>query len=183
MVSERREDRPPGDGEARARGRAGRRAGQTAEAAGPEADRRVRRLMMAVLDGEATESESRELEERLEADPALRAEWERMNRLEEVTAMVRRRTPPDEVWDTYWDGVYRRLERGIGWILVSLGAVVAGTWALWGAVEGILADTELPVVVKGALLALVAGGLLLLVSVAREKLFVWKSDPYKDVQR
>lgn len=180
MVRERSGGPGGGGGSAEGAGPAGRRA---AGIDGPASDEAVQRLMMAVLDTEATEAQRRELEARLEADPELRAEWERMNRLEEVTAMVRRRTPPEETWDTYWDGVYRRLERGIGWILVSLGAVVAGTWALWTAVEDILTDAGLPVVVKGALLALVAGGLLLLVSVAREKLFVWKSDPYKDVQR
>lgn len=150
---------------------------------GSDPDEAVRRLMMAVLDGEASEAERRELRERLDADAGLRLEWERMNRLEEVTDMMRRRTPPEEVWDTYWSGVYRRLERGIGWILVSLGAVVVGTWAVWNAVEDLLADASLPLFVRAALLALLVGGLLLVVSVVREKLFVWKSDPYKDVRR
>ncbi|NIM52936.1 MAG: hypothetical protein GTO22_27480 [Gemmatimonadales bacterium] len=93
------------------------------------------------------------------------------------------RKPPDEIWDSYWGGVYRRLERGIGWILISLGTIVLLSYGVWKGVEDLLADTTLPTVVKVAVVALIVGLIALLVSVIREKLFVRKSDPYKDVIR
>jgi hypothetical protein len=79
--------------------------------------------------------------------------------------------------------VYRRLERGIAWVLVSLGAIVILSWGLWQAVRDIFQDAGLPVVVKGGLFALMVGGIALLVSVIREKLLVGRKDPYKDVIR
>jgi len=79
--------------------------------------------------------------------------------------------------------VYRRFERGAAWILVSVGAIVLLSWGLWQAVQDILGDTELPTFIKAGILALVAGGVILLVSVIREKLILRRSDPYKDVIR
>lgn len=146
-------------------------------------DERVGRLLMGGLDGELSPDEREELERLLRDDPAVRDEWERLLRLREVTATMTLQRPPDEVWDRYWTGVYRRIERGVGWVLVSIGAVVLVSFGLWEAVRGLLRDTGLPVVVKGAVLALLVGTVVLAVSVAREKLVLGRSDPYKDVRR
>jgi anti-sigma factor RsiW len=146
-------------------------------------DERVGRLLMGGLDGELSPDEREELERLLRDDPAVRDEWERLLRLREVTATMTLQRPPDEVWDRYWTGVYRRIERGVGWVLVSIGAVVLVSFGLWEAVRGLLRDTGLPVVVKGAVLALLVGTVVLAVSVAREKLVLGRSDPCKDVRR
>lgn len=144
---------------------------------------RVRRLMMAVLDEEATQAERAELEAALASEPALRAEWQRLRRVKEVTSTMKPKEPPREVWETYWTGVYRRLERGLAWILISIGAMALISYGLWMGVQDVLTDADLPVWMKGAFLALLVGGVILLVSVVREKLFLWRRDPYRDVQR
>lgn len=144
---------------------------------------RGRELLTAALDEELGPEEARELERRLDEDPALRREWEELKRLREVTGAMRLKKPPDEVWDRYWTGVYRRLERGVGWILVSLGAVLLLAYGLFELADQLLADPALPAFVKVAAMALGLGLVVLLVSVLREKLFVWKRDPYKDVRR
>ena len=92
-------------------------------------------------------------------------------------------SPPDEVWDDYQTGVFQRLERGIGWILLSVGATVLLTWGAWEWVQALMADNELPGFVRWAILALVAGLVVLLVSVLRERLFVRQREPDKDVVR
>jgi len=51
------------------------------------------------------------------------------------------------------------------------------------AVQSVLADARMPWLVKGAIVALLAGGVILFVSVLREKLFTRKTDKYKEVQR
>ncbi len=140
-------------------------------------------LMMAVLDGEADAEERAELEARLAADGELRAEWQRLERLKELTEMSTIKSPPEEHWEHYRHGVYNRIERGLGWILVSLGAMVLLGYGLWEAVNEILADTSMPGFLKWAIFALGAGGIVLLVSVVREKLFTYRHDPYKEVQR
>ena len=97
--------------------------------------------------------------------------------------MTRIDTLPEERWTSYWQGVYNRLERSLGWILVSVGAIVLGGWGLWNAMEGLLSDTSLPLAVKLAIFALGIGSIILAVSVGREKFAAWRHDPYKEVER
>lgn len=144
---------------------------------------RARLLLTAVLDGEASAGERRELEELMAADPALEQEHQEMKRLKEMTMSLQLKEPPAELWDTYWDGVYRRIERGLGWLLVSAGATVLAVYAAIAWIRALLADTDLPWWPRAAILALAAGLVVLLVSVIREKLFLHKSERYKDVRR
>ena len=90
---------------------------------------RTRELLMRALDDELTLEEQRELDLLLADDPGLRAERERLGRLREVTADMKLRNPPEELWDGYWNSAYSRVERGIGWILVSFSVIVVGGWA------------------------------------------------------
>lgn len=148
-----------------------------------EARERVRRLMMAALDEEIDEAGRLELEAALQNDPSLDAEWRRFNHLQEVTRMSRIAQPPDAVFTEYWQDVYHRLERRTAWILISLGALVVGAWGLWQIVQDILADATTPPLVKAGLFALLFGGLVLSVSVAREKLTVRRRDPFENIEQ
>jgi anti-sigma factor RsiW len=139
--------------------------------------------MMGALDGELSGQDRDELETLMRSDPNLRAELERFSRVKEATQSMKLRTPPEEVWDHYMTTVYRRLERGIAWILASIGIVVLVSYGAWSGLREMLADSGLPWFVKAATLAVIVGAVILLVSVIREKLFVWKSDPYKDIKR
>ncbi len=144
---------------------------------------RLRQLMMAAVDKEITAAEQVELDAAIADDPALAAELDGFRRLRDVTGTVRRRPPPPEVWDGYWDGVYRRLERGFAWILASLGATVVAVWGSVRFVQEVLSDTDAPLFIRWSILALSAGLVILFVSVARERWFVGRTDPYKDVVR
>ncbi len=138
---------------------------------------------MRALDDELTPEERREMELLLADDPGLRAERERLGRLKEVTADMKLRNPPEELWDDYWNSTYSRVERGIGWILVSFSVIVVGGWATWQFVANLIADTGMPPLVKAGVLAGSLGLVVLLVSVLRQRLFVKKTDPYKDIVR
>lgn len=144
---------------------------------------RLEALMMASLDGELAAKDHRALQEALENDPALGAEWQRLQTVKEATEMMQLRTPPDRIWGVYWESVYNRLERGTAWILVSLGATVLVGWGVWQAVETILADTTTPTIIKVAIAGTALGAAMLLISVLREKLFVRRQDPYREVER
>ena len=148
------------------------------------ADReRLRGLMMAALDGEISAGNREELDRGLETDAELRREWESMRRVKEVTSEMGFREPPEEIWGRYWTSVYNRTERGIGWILASFGAVVLAGYAAWEIVQRVLADTETPWVIKLAIFAVALGVMILGISVAREKFFAWRRDPYKEIER
>jgi anti-sigma factor RsiW len=151
--------------------------------AAPHRNDRVRRLMMAAVDNEILAEDRAELDAALAADAGLRNEWEAFTRLKEVTGAMTMREPPPETWDGYWEGVYRRCERGLGWILASIGAIVVATWGTWEWVRELMADTGTPLFIRWSVLAMSAGLVILFVSVARERWFVRKSDPYKDVVR
>jgi len=144
---------------------------------------RVRHLLMAELDDELSAVERQELERLLAEDPALREERARMMRVREVTNAMTMREPPAEVWESYWQHVYNRVERGLGWILFSVGVAVLLVWGAWHAVDALLASSEIPGVIKLAIFAGAAGGLVLLWSVFREKIFTRTRDPYREVQR
>lgn len=146
-------------------------------------EERARRLIMASIDGELASGERGELERLLDAHPTLRAEWARFQRVKEVTEAMALRRAPEEVWSDYWASVYSRLERGIGWILFSLGAIVLLSYGAWAGVKELIADATMPWFVKVSLLALTVGTVVLLVSVVREKVFVGRRQRYKDVER
>ena len=149
----------------------------------PEPMDRPRELLMAALDGEIADADRAELDRSLEADAALRAEWKRLSRLRDVTRRLSFARPPDEVWDGYWGSVYNRLERGAGWALLSAGAIVLAAWGAWTAAGELLLSASLPPVVKAAIALAALGGIILAVSVVREKLAANRADPYKGIPR
>jgi ferric-dicitrate binding protein FerR (iron transport regulator) len=140
---------------------------------------RAHALMMAALDGEASPADRQELEALLAGSAELTAEWQRFRRLKEVTASMKLHHPPEEIWDRYWMTTYRRTERGIAWILLAAGALVLAGYWVWHAVEAFFADTGAPLLLRAAIAAVAVGGLILVVSVVREKLFTARRDPYQ----
>lgn len=96
---------------------------------------------------------------------------------------LKMRNPPEDVWDGYWTSVYSRVERGVGWLLVSVGTIVAGSWAAWHWVDALLSDSTMPLAVRYGILAISVGMVILLVSVARHRINVMRTDPYKDIER
>ena len=91
--------------------------------------------------------------------------------------------PPEETWDRYWAGVYSRLERGLAWLLISIGTAVVLAIVGYAAIMKFLEDTSTPLAVKLGVGALLLGGAVLLVSVLREKMVMRKTDKYKEVTR
>lgn len=134
--------------------------------------------MMAALDGECTPAERQELAALLSEHPELAAEWQRLGRVREVLSGMSLQRPPEEVWDRFRSSVLHRAERSIAWVLITAGAAVLGAWALWEWLGRVLSDDALPMVVRLGIVALATGGLILLVSVIRERWFLHRRDPY-----
>jgi hypothetical protein len=149
----------------------------------PNDKERARQLLMAALDGELGDEEKRVLAVYMEKYPDLERELNEFKKIREITMDMKFLPPPDSVWDKYWLGVYNRLERGIGWILFSIGAIILLAYGFYSLIEAILADVEIEWWLKIAIFSAVAGAVVLLVSVLREKIFLHKSERYKDIQR
>jgi hypothetical protein len=150
---------------------------------GSEGIDRTRELMMRALDREISDLENVELKTLLDADERIRAEWDSLAQVKRETAGLELARPPDEMWEEYMDSVYRRVERGIGWALLSVGAVVVLSYTLWQAIDKLIGDATIPWYVKGGVMALLVGIVILAVSVFREKYFVFRDDPYRGVKK
>jgi len=140
-------------------------------------------LMMAYLDDELDAEQRKMLEQHLASCDKCSAELNEFKELKKLTDNVKLIEPEDRIWNQYWGNIYNRMERGAGWILFSISAVILLIYAGFKAIETIIEDQTVETWLKVALLALVAGLAILLVSIARERLYFFKKDRYKDVRR
>ncbi len=140
-------------------------------------------LMMKKLDGEITPSEEKELTSHIENCEACQEEMKEFINLKEATVDMKKQLLPEMAWDDYWRHLYNRIERGVSWILISVGAIILLTFGAYQFVLTMLGSNEMPGIVKVGVLALVIGLVVLIVSVVREKLMVRKHDQYKEVER
>ena len=140
-------------------------------------------LMMGFLDNELEPEQKKAFAEHLASCPECKAELEEFKGLKQITDEVSLIEPEEQIWQQYWSGVYNRIERGVGWILFSLAAILLLIYGGFKAIEEIVRDPTVDVILKGGLLVLIAGLAILLVSVLREKLYFRKKDRYKDVRR
>jgi hypothetical protein len=140
-------------------------------------------LLEKYFENELTDSESQEFETLINSNAKLKQEFEEQNRIKEVLRKMKLKNPSREVWDGYWLGIYNRVERGIAWIAISIGAIIFFGYASIVAVNSFINDTQTPPIVKVGISILVFGTLVLIFSLLRENIFTSKHDKYKEVQR
>jgi uncharacterized membrane protein len=104
-------------------------------------------------------------------------------KLKQMTDGMAFAEPEDRIWEQYWNNVYNRLERRVGWVLFSVAAIVLLVYLGFELIETIIADPAVGVLLKAGLLALLGGLAILFVSVLRERVYFWSRDRYRDVRR
>ncbi len=145
--------------------------------------REYRDMMMAYLDSELDPQQQQIFQDHVKSCAACQAEMEEFNHLKEITDSVALVEPEDHIWQQYWDNVYNRVERGIGWLLFSLAAVCLIIYSGFKAIEEIVTDPTVGLLLKVSLLVLITGVSILFVSVLRERLYFWQNDRYRKVRR
>jgi anti-sigma factor RsiW len=70
-------------------------------------------LLSGRLDGELSPEEEIRLKNHLSACSDCRRELLQFQEMKEVTDAVKPIDLPDRFWDTYWSGIYNRLERSV----------------------------------------------------------------------
>lgn len=140
-------------------------------------------LLSAYVDGELEAADRARVEAYLADHPDARREVEQLRRLKGLTGAMRLKQAPPEDWEVFWDSVYNRVERSLGWILFLIGAALFGGWGLWRLGGRFFALEGLPAWVKGAVIVGSAGLIVLLVSVVRERIFKRSRTRYKDIVR
>jgi predicted anti-sigma-YlaC factor YlaD len=142
---------------------------------------KIKRIIAASLDGELDGEAKAMIKKHLASCPECRREYEELIKVEEVMGKMAFKSPPQETWDVYWTSVYNRLERGFGWILLSLGVIILLFFGGYKLVEGIIRDAAIPLLLKAGILAFMGGGIVLLVSIIREHFFLRKRERYKEI--
>ncbi len=140
-------------------------------------------LMMAYLDNELDDEQRQIFEQHLASCPECAKELKEFEKLKQLADSVTLMEPEDRIWQRYWSNVYNRIERGLGWILFSVAAILLIIYGGFKLIEEIIKDQTVGVLLKAALLALIGGLAILLVSVLRERVYFWNKDRYKDVRR
>jgi len=138
---------------------------------------------MGYLDNELSDEQRQRFEEHLAGCGECASELEEFKKLKAITDEVTLVEPEDRIWQEYWDGIYNRIERGVGWILFSVAAILLTIYGGFKVIEELIKDPTVGMILKIGLLALIAGIAILFVSVLRERLYFWKKDRYKDVRR
>lgn len=134
---------------------------------------------MKYLDGEMSGSERTEFERHLEGCEECRSALRDFQELDTVAGRMRIMDPTDKFWDSYWKSIYHRLERKTAWVLFITGLLMILGYGIYKTVVSFKGLTFENV---AAALVLI-GGILLLVSIIRERMHQYKSDPYKDIKR
>jgi predicted anti-sigma-YlaC factor YlaD len=140
-------------------------------------------LLMGYLDRELPDSDVALVEAHLAGCPDCSDDIEDFRRLKEVTHDMRVVTPDERYWAEYWSNVYNRLERKVGWILISVGIILVASYGLYQFLMEAFFDHHIPWPISVGVGALVVGFCTLLVSVVRERLFLAKSDKYERIKR
>lgn len=140
-------------------------------------------LMMGYLDNELSDEQKHQFEEHLAGCSECTDELKEFRKLKAITDEVTLVEPEDRIWQDYWDGVYNRIERNVGWIVFSVAAILLTIYAGFKLIEDMIKDPDIETILKVGLLALIVGLAILFVSVLRERLHFWQKDRYKDVRR
>ena len=144
---------------------------------------RFKILLMGAVDNELNNDERKEFDRLLADNSDYKQEYQEYLKLKEATKEMKFKNPPAELWDSYWLNVYNRIERGLGWILLSIGCIILLIFAGYHFFRAIIFEANLPLIIKISIFSVIAGLAILLVSIVRERIFTYKSDPRKDTKR
>jgi hypothetical protein len=139
--------------------------------------------VMAYLDGELDPEETEKVRLKIESDKRFRDAHRSLLKIKEATSNMELKKLPEMYWDDYWKHVYNRIERGVSWIFISIGAILLLGYGIWEFLNVLIRDHSVNLIVKTGILVLLIGLVILMVSVLREKLMVRKFDKYREIER
>ncbi|MCD6532044.1 zf-HC2 domain-containing protein [bacterium] len=143
----------------------------------------IKPYLAGYLDGELDQKTRQMVEEHIKECPQCAAELEEMRKIREVLGKMETEKLPDIYWRTYWSNIYNRIERAIGWILLSIGVILLSAWGIFQILRQFFTDPTVSIVVKISVAALVLGVIVLLVSLIRERIFALRHERYTKIER
>jgi hypothetical protein len=147
-------------------------------------DEEIQQLMMKVVDAVASPEEERALAEAIEGNERWSAELRAFKKIKEVTENMQFKELPDSYWSGYWKDIYSRTERALAWILISIGLMIILGFSAYMGLSQFYSNPEISVMMKIGVSLAVLGGIVMIVSIVRERLFARKHERYeKEVER
>lgn len=143
----------------------------------------IRLQLMALLDGELELINRESIQRHLQSCAECSQHYEALTKLKKGTDEMKLLKLPEFYWQEYWTHVYNRIERGIAWILLSLGAIMLLAIAGFQMTRDFFLDPTQPLFLRLGMGIFSVGAIILFVSVIREKLMIRKVDKYRSVQR
>lgn len=134
---------------------------------------------MRLLDGEMTSQEKAEYEAHVRDCETCRRELQALGRVVVMTDQLKLRVADDEFWNGYWESIYRRTERRIGFLLLMGGIVAFLLYLLYRAVR----SPEFLSYEGISIAVMLLGLIVIFISVVRERYHESKNDPYREVER
>ncbi len=146
-------------------------------------EEKYRIMLSGYIDNELSPEEKRDFEVHLEGCADCRKELESFQKLQEVTGAMKYADIPEQVWEGYWSSLYKRMERGVGWIFISIAAIMLLCFGCYHFCADFLLNPEEPLLLRIGIGSGFIGFIILLVSIIRERLFARKRDRYDEVTR
>ena len=140
-------------------------------------------LMMGLLDNELDERQRQNVQSHLAQCKSCSEKFDSYKNLKKDTKEMKFKNLPEVYWDEYWQNVYNRIERGIGWIFFSIGAIILLSFAGYELLNEFFLNPKEPIGIKIGVAFGGVGFIVLFISVLREKLMVRKVDKYRSVKR
>ena len=139
--------------------------------------------IMALIDGELDQDEITRVQEHLKICNRCSAHHASLRKVKEVTNDMKFKKLPEFYWDDYWKHIYNRIERGLSWLFLSLGAIIVLAFAGWQFLNTLISDQHVHPLLKVGIFIFSIGLVILIVSVVREKLMVRRVDKYREIER
>jgi len=143
----------------------------------------IKKLMMGYLDGEISEKDKNLVEKHLVECKKCRDEYDSFTQLKEVTDKMKFADLKEDIWAGYWKGIYRRIERGAGWFFLSIGAIILLALGVFQFFRNLFLDPSVSFMIKIGIAFLAFGIIVLLVSIGRERIFAFKKERYREIEK
>jgi len=135
--------------------------------------------MMGLMDNELTNEESIRLNEHMIRCSSCREEYILLSETSAKLEDMDFKEPDDKIIDKIWKSPYSRFARKAGFIMVILGWLIM---TLYSAYEFLFVK-ETDSIPEFALVIILLGLAILFITVLRDRIKTYKTDPYKEVDR
>ncbi len=134
---------------------------------------------MRLLDGEMSADEAAAYEAHLRGCDVCHREMKSLGRVVRFSEELKLRVPDDEFWKGYWESIYRRSERSVGFVLLIGGLLAVTGYGIYRALTSPALLTY-----EGISVTIILVGLaIIFISVVRERYHERRNDPYREVER